>query len=689
MMRFLLHELFPIVLNMSLTAGIIVVFVLLVRLLLRKTPKIFSYALWAVVLFRLLCPVSVSAGVSLLGLLDAPVKETTSVTSSVEYVRPELAARADPQADLPIPGVSEVGDEALPRSTEQPAAEFWADPVPVLTCIWLGGILAMLGYSAVSLIRLRRRLDEAAPVWGNVYLADHISCPFVMGVLRPKIYLPSSLSEKERAYIILHEQHHIRRRDHIFKVLAFAALCVHWFNPLVWAAFVLSGKDMEMSCDEAVVKKLDKETRLDYSDSLLRLATGRRVIAGMPLAFGEGDTRSRIKNLLNWKEPKVWLSLAAAAACVAVIALCAVNPASAGPGQADPDMQDRPPQALLSEREGERDLDAAGHTVDDRGSEAVSLPPVDAVPLQGDAADDPGAEAFLPSPAENVIHAAVMANHEAANDGDAAMPFYTEAHHIWSRTYAGDTCTVYALVWYATYDWPGQCVFLGGRSVPAALTFTWNDGWDLIKYWTPAEDENYTANIQANLPSDIAQIALGEQSSELAAELNAQCNAAAERYYAQQPELPAGKTFSAADVEFSAQPLETSADVMTYEERLAWVQAGPVYDGSMGYTSLEEYRESEGCLAYLGQWVGTPHSDQYGLTLRFADGVEASLPLPRSGGFGAARPDSMEFGSGKFVYEIRFADEARTNDGQSLIHLKGTYHYEVDLEKKTVSLSIL
>ena len=147
-----------------------------------------------------------------------------------------------------------------------------------------------------------------------------------MGFIRPKIYLPSALSEQEQSYIILHEQHHIRRGDHIIKALAFIALCIHWFNPLVWVAFVLSSKDMEMSCDEAVVKKLGEGIRADYSASLLSLATGRRIIAGTPLAFGEGDTKSRIKNMLKWKKPKTWIMLVALVACVVAIAFCATNP---------------------------------------------------------------------------------------------------------------------------------------------------------------------------------------------------------------------------------------------------------------------------------------------------------------------------------------------------------------------------
>ena len=569
MTDFLLQELFPLVLNMSVTAGIIIVVVLLAHLPLKKAPKVFSYGLWAVVLFRLLCPVSLSAGFSLLAVLDAPVKETASGTSYVEYVQPELASRAYPQAEPAPPGVSPAPDEGLPRAEASTAADAPAGPIPVITCVWLAGILLLLAYSAVSWVRLRRKLIGSVPLRGNVYLADYISCPFVMGVLRPKIYLPSSLAEKERAYIILHERHHIRRLDHIVKALAFAALCIHWFNPLVWVAFVLSGKDMEMSCDEAVVKKLGAEIRADYSASLLSLATGRRIIAGTPLAFGEGSTRSRIQNLLNWKKSKAWISLTAAAACVAVLVLCAVNPVSAAPVGADPDVSDPLSQVLP----------VPEHPVDTPEPETPAPPPAAAdVPepeISPSPFPDPEPEADPSPPAQTDPPAAAAENHEEAND---------------------------------------------------------------------------TA----------------------------------------QPDLPAATTFSAADVEFSAWALATSADTMTYEERLAWVQAGPVYNGSTNYLSLGEYREGEDCLAYLGIWSGVPHVDQYSLCIRFADGTEAGLPLPRSGGFGVAPPDSMEFQSGRLVYEIHFTEEAAILDGEPfLFHLAGTYHYEVDLAAKTVSLSVL
>lgn len=322
MMDFILYELAPIVFNMSVTASVVIGFVLLARFLLKRTPKIFSYALWTVVLFRLLCPVSVSSGASLLGVFDAPVKETASRMSVVQYVQLDSGPIAPPS----FPDSRETNGRPISQEPVQVSADSSKQISLFVSGVYLAGIFGMLGYGATSFVRLRRRLVGAIPLYENIFLADHIDTPFVLGILRPTIYLPSSLSPQEQGYILLHEQHHIRRLDHVTRILAFLALCLHWFNPMVWAAFVLSGKDMEMSCDEAVVKKLGAEIRADYAASLLRLATGRRVITGTPLAFGEGETKSRIKNLLTWKKPKRRVLLAAVAACAAVLVACGVNP---------------------------------------------------------------------------------------------------------------------------------------------------------------------------------------------------------------------------------------------------------------------------------------------------------------------------------------------------------------------------
>lgn len=341
--EFVMHRLFPIVCNMSLTASVVILAVLAVRLLLRRAPKVFSYVLWAVVLFRLLCPVSVTSAVSLLGALGAPAQERTAVTSVVEYVPADIVRNMAP-AVTPLPQEpfpAEPGENIVSTApgVTQPAAapaSPLSGPVAVLTLTWLTGMALLLLYSVVSLLRLRRRLVGAVRLENNIYLADYIPSPFVMGLFRPKIYLPSTLTETERGYILRHEQYHLRRRDHVVKLLSFLALCVHWFNPLVWAAFILAGKDMEMSCDEAVVRELGEDIRADYSASLLSLATGRRIVAGMPLAFGEGDTGGRIRNLLNWKRPQPWIIAVCAVVCVGLIALCAANPKGSGTPTEDP-----------------------------------------------------------------------------------------------------------------------------------------------------------------------------------------------------------------------------------------------------------------------------------------------------------------------------------------------------------------
>lgn len=305
------------VLNMSLTGSIVIAVVLLARLLLRRAPKIYSYMLWAVVLFRLLCPISLSAGLSVL----KPLPVTTSQGLSTVTYRP---------VEPVIPASGEIGQEdARTEPAETVKTETGAQAMTLAAAIWLtvGGALA--GCSLVQYTVLRRKLREAVPYRGEVYLSDSIATPFVMGVIAPKIYLPSDTPIAERRFIIAHERHHLHRGDPLWKLLGYLALCVHWFNPLVWMAFFLGGKDMEMSCDEAVLNCLGEDIRADYSQALLRLATHKRLIAGMPLAFGEGETKGRVRNMARWRRPKVWVSGICAVLCLAVLAVCALNPQKA------------------------------------------------------------------------------------------------------------------------------------------------------------------------------------------------------------------------------------------------------------------------------------------------------------------------------------------------------------------------
>lgn len=315
------------VLNMSLTASLVIVLVIAARFVLRKSPKVFSYALWVVVLFRLLCPVSLPSPVSLLGLLDAPVAQTEGITTTVEYI-PYRVVETAAENRQPEKLTQNTVTQA-PTQSQQTTIEPQREPLSaaeIMTYIWLAGIAVMMIVGVGSYLRFRKHLTGAMQVKDNIYLVDHIDSAFVAGLIRPKVYLPSDIPLKQMGYIIAHEQYHIRRLDHVTKHLSFAALCIHWFNPFVWLAFILSGKDLEMSCDEAVINRLGEGIRADYSASLLSLATGRRIIAGTPLAFGEGDTKGRINNMAKWKQPKKWVSIVSFILCFSILTACAANP---------------------------------------------------------------------------------------------------------------------------------------------------------------------------------------------------------------------------------------------------------------------------------------------------------------------------------------------------------------------------
>ena len=298
-----LQNLFATVVNMTLTGSIVIGVVLPARLALGRGPKVFAWALWLVVLFRLLCPVSVSAPVSVLGAVDAPA--ASAVVGQVEYV----TAPSRPA-------------QSAPSAAEQENREDWRSR---LDQAWLVGAAAMALFGALSYAELKRRLRESVPAGKGIREADGILSPFVLGVLRPVIYLPSDLEGREREYILLHERQHIRHGDPLVKGLFWLAVCIHWFNPLVWLAFFLCARDMELRCDEAVLKKLGGGIRSDYAQSLLNFAVRQYRVAA-PLAFGETDTGKRVKFVLNWKKKKLWITIPAAILCAAVLVLSACNP---------------------------------------------------------------------------------------------------------------------------------------------------------------------------------------------------------------------------------------------------------------------------------------------------------------------------------------------------------------------------
>ncbi len=293
--------LFSQVLTLSAAGALVILLVLAARMLLRRGPRLFPFLLWIVAFLRLLLPLSLKVSLPVPTDFDA--------------------------AGL----VAQWAEEMAPVSPSAPAHTAAAPGGPgvlaVLGWVWAAGAAVVALMGLISYLRLRRALRPAVRLEGNVWTVDQMGAPFVVGLLRPRIYLPSELEDSERAYILAHERCHIRRLDHITKLLAFCALAVHWFNPLVWVAFRLFTQDMESSCDEAVLRKLGEHIRSDYSQSLLDLTAGRRAPTWTPLAFGEGNPGRRIRNILRWKRPSAG-AVTLAALFTLVIALSAMTEAS-------------------------------------------------------------------------------------------------------------------------------------------------------------------------------------------------------------------------------------------------------------------------------------------------------------------------------------------------------------------------
>ena len=330
----LMYLLPPVLFNLSLTASIVIVAVLIVRFFLRKAPRVWSYALWAVVAFRLICPVSFSSDFSLLSIVDAPAAESGLVSGMVEYVPINIVHTRFPSVDLMIPELNETINSQLPQGDEQYFGDPLEGPVAMVSWAWMFGFSVMLLWALSSWLNLRHKLRTAVLLKDNVFQSEQVGSPFILGLFRPKIYIPFGLDETTLNYVLAHEKYHIKRLDHIVKVFAFILLTIHWFNPLCWLAFHLMSKDMEMSCDEKVLSK-ENNVRTEYSTVLLSFATNRRFPSPSPLAFGETGAKSRIKNALNWKRPKVWVTLIAAILCIAVIAACAANPKEKDPSEVE------------------------------------------------------------------------------------------------------------------------------------------------------------------------------------------------------------------------------------------------------------------------------------------------------------------------------------------------------------------
>lgn len=311
-----MNELFLKIINMSISASWLILAVLILRLVLKKAPKWVNVLLWGIVAVRLICPLSFESALSLI-----PSSETIPL---------DIEMAAKPTIDSGVPAINSVVNPVLSSFAPPQHVLTSANPlqiwIPILNIIWLIGVGALLLYTAVSYWRLCRKVDTAVRYKGNIFQSENVSSPFVLGIIKPRIYLPFNMNGQDLEHVVAHEQAYIRRKDHWWKPLGFLLLTIHWFNPLMWLAYVLLCRDIELACDEKVIKELGNEQRADYMQALVACSVNRRMIAACPLAFGEVGVKERVKSVMNYKKPAFWVIIIAVIICVGVAACFLTNP---------------------------------------------------------------------------------------------------------------------------------------------------------------------------------------------------------------------------------------------------------------------------------------------------------------------------------------------------------------------------
>lgn len=320
-------DLFNGILNMSITAGWIILAVMLLRLIFHKAPKWIRCAMWGMVGLRLILPFSLESALSLIPsaepipqeLVHSGTPDNLSTAEILSYVGNNSVSY-----ELGIQDGSIIFNEICAPDCDT------VNPLllnlTVASVLWLVGIAALLIYACVSYIKLRSKVATAVLLRDNVYQSENVDSPFILGIIKPKIYIPFGMSDDAVGYVSAHENAHLRRRDHISKPLAFLVLCLHWFNPLVWAAYSLFSKDIELACDERVIREMNLDERKSYATAILDCGISRRRIAACPLAFGETSIKERVKNALSYKKPMLWVIIIAVIACVAVAVGFMTNP---------------------------------------------------------------------------------------------------------------------------------------------------------------------------------------------------------------------------------------------------------------------------------------------------------------------------------------------------------------------------
>ena len=310
-----MNELFLKIINMSISASWLVLAVLILRFVLKKAPKWINVLLWGIVAIRLICPFS--------------FESTLSLIPSAETIPLNIGMDSTPTINSGISAINNAVNPIISQSNT-PMAGASINPlqitIGIYEYIWIFGMIALALYTAISYWRLHRKVDTAVRYKDNIFQSENVSSPFVFGIIKPRIYLPFKMNGQDLEHVVAHEHAHIRRKDHWWKPFGFLLLTIHWFNPLMWMAYVLLCRDIELACDEKVIKELGNEQRGDYTQALVACSVNRRMIAACPLTFGEVGVKERVKSVMNYKKPALWVIIIAVIVCVGVAVCFLTNP---------------------------------------------------------------------------------------------------------------------------------------------------------------------------------------------------------------------------------------------------------------------------------------------------------------------------------------------------------------------------
>ena len=471
-----MSALFLKIVHMSLSASWIAAAVLVLRLCLKRAPKWVNVLLWGFVAVRLLFPLSIESTLSLLPRTEAVLPAAIAVQTAPAQVGAAAA----------------VGGSAAP-------AQGW---LSILAWVWIAGIAVLLLYTTVSTLRLRHKVREAVRLRGNIYQSERIDSPFVLGTVRPKIYLPYRMDNRDRQHVIAHEQAHLRRGDHLRKPLGFLLLTIHWFNPVMWLSYVLLCRDIELACDETVIKELGYEQRADYMQALVSCSVNRRRIAACPLAFGEIGVKERVKSVMLYKKPTFWIILLVVIACI-VLAVCFLTDPvdSKAEEPADPVVSNTETAPVPADTAPEESAQPETPSEPEQPANSNTEP----APEDANTAPDGMDSAVL----DELIGKAVL-DHYA----DMVEPgqIHVESHVILANEGDASAFTVYLLVLQETYSVDGETLTMeNGSYVPTAITFSLaNSSGTPTEYWEPS-DGSYSDDIRAKFPDTAAEEALNDQ----------------------------------------------------------------------------------------------------------------------------------------------------------------------------------